>query len=509
MIKTNRAEYIRQAERAKRERQLAKARNSLLEFTKLTNPNFVAGWSHKIIAYYLEKYWRGEINLILSLPPRHSKSELASRNLPAWGFGHNPDFEIISCSYADSLASRMNRDCQRIIESEIYREIFPNTRIQDLRYKTDRETPLLDDDGEEIKVHGNHLKNNSVFQIVGRRGVYRSAGVGGGITGMGFERGLIDDPFKDAKEAKSATVRESVWEWYGSVFYNRRTPTGKVCVIMTRWHEDDLVGKLIENMKDDGADQYTVLNLPAICDNPNEVDPAVLEELGLEPRKIGDPLDGNRYNLSILNKIRLTMGERAWNALYQGKPSPDEGELFKVAQVKILQSIPPNITKWIRYWDKAGTEGGKGAQTAGALVGITSENWVVLADVISGRWAAPEREKIIRQTAELDGKNVEIWVEQEPGSGGKESAENTVRNLQGFTCKIEKVTGDKVTRAEPLSCQVEIGNFYVVEGAYLHGQEGFMQQVRMFPNGRLKDMIDATGGAYNKLTEKAISVAWA
>ena len=489
-------------ERAKQElraRQLQAARDSLLEFTKLTNPNFRAGWSHKIIAYYLERYWRGEINLILSLPPRHSKSELASRNLPAWGFGHNPDYEIISCSYADSLASRMNRDCQRIIESDIYREIFPNTRIQDLRYKFAGD-PILDDDGEEIKVHGNHLKNNRIFQIVGRRGVYRSAGVGGGITGMGFERGLIDDPFKDAKDAKSATTRESVWEWYGSVFYTRKTPTAKICVIMTRWHEDDLAGKLVESMGERDSDQYTVLNLPAICDNPNEVDAAVLAELGLQPRQVGDPLDGNRYDAGMLNKIRLTIGEKAWNALYQGKPSPDEGELFKVAQIKVLQSIPPNITKWVRYWDKAGTEGGKGAQTAGALVGITSENWVVLADVISGRWAAPEREKIIKQTAQLDGKKVTVWVEQEPGSGGKESAENTVRNLQGFTCKIEKVTGDKVTRAEPLSCQVEIGNFYVVEGEYLHGQEGFMNQVKMFPNGKLKDMIDAAGGAYNKLT---------
>ena len=129
---------LNEIDKALRELDLQAARTSLLEFTKLTNPNFKAGWSHKIIAYYLEKYWRGEINLILSLPPRHSKSELASRNLPAWGFGHNPDFEIISCSYADSLASRMNRDCQRIIESEIYREIFPNTRIQDLRYKCRR-----------------------------------------------------------------------------------------------------------------------------------------------------------------------------------------------------------------------------------------------------------------------------------------------------------------------------------------------------------------------------------
>lgn len=484
-------------DKARHERKLSKARASLLEFTKLNHPNFVENWHHRVIAYYAEKYWRGEINLILTVPPRHGKSELISRNLPAWGFGQTPDAEVISCSYADSLASRMNRDCQRIMESSLYREIFPNTRIQDLRYKTDRDTPLLDDDGNEIEVHGNHLKNNSVFQIVGRRGVYRSAGVGGGITGMGYDRGIIDDPIKDAQDAKSKTVRDSIGEWFGSVFYTRKSPSGKICLIMTRWHEDDLAARIISTTGKENADDFTVVKLPAFCENENEIDAEVLELLKITPRKIGEPLDRNRFDTDSLNKIKFTLGHRAFESLYQQNPSPQEGEMFKVSQIKILPVLPVNVKKWVRYWDKAGTEGGQGAQTAGAKVGIADDGKVIICDMISGRWSAPEREATIKQTAQMDKREVVVWVEQEPGSGGKESAENTVKNLQGYSCKVEKVTGDKVTRAEPLSCQVEVGNVYLLEADW---NKEFIEQARTFPNGKLKDMIDAAGGGFNKLS---------
>ncbi len=502
----SRSEIIRIAEREQWRRKCEKAKGSLIEFTKLNNPSYKAGDSHRIVAYYLEKFWRGEINLILSMPPRHGKSELASRNLPAWGFGLNPEYEMIACSYGDDLASRMNRDVQRVIENGIYKDIFPNTRIQDLK---SRDTPIYDNEGKLIPITGNYLKNSSMFEIVGHGGVYRSAGVGGGITGMGFDRGMIDDPFKDAAQAKSTTVRNAVWEWFGSVFYTRKAPNAKICLIMTRWHEDDLAGKIIESMKDEGSDQYTVLNLPAICDSENEVDAEVLEGLKINPRKIGEPLDVNRFNLDTLNKIRLTIGEKANTSLYQGKPSPDEGELFKWQNLRIIPVAPTNIVKKIRYWDKAGTQDGHGAQTAGSLVGITSDNWVVILDIISGRWAAPERERIIKQTAIMDGKDVTVWIEQEPGSGGKESAESTVKNLQGFVCKVDKVSGDKVTRAEPTAVQMEVMNVYAVDGEYLRGDEGLLKQLQTFPNGKLKDKIDATGGAYNKLTDTVDSGGFA
>lgn len=496
MIKINRAALIEAAEREQWERRCKKAQTSLLEFVRLTYPKFKINWHHKVVCYYLEKFWRGEINLILCLPPRNGKTELAGRNLAAWGLGNNPDFEIISSTYSADLSSRTNRDVQRIIESDVYRDIFPDVRLQGTK---------LPDDGTGRSVA---LKNSSTFEIVKHKGVYRSAGVGGGITGMGFERGLIDDPIKDAAEAKSRTVRESVWEWFGSVFYTRKSPTAKICITMTRWHEDDLVGKLIESMKEKNSDQYVILKLPAICEDENEVDADVLKELGLEPRKIGDPLDANRFPLEELSKIRLTMGERAFTSIQQQKPAPTEGELFKWQNLRIINAVPTNIVKWIRYWDKAGTEGGTGAQTAGALLGITTDNWVVIVDIVSGRWAAPERERVIKQTAIADGTKVKIWVEQEPGSGGKESGENTVVNLQGFTCKLEKVTGDKVTRAEPLSCQMDVMNVYAVEGAYLRGEEGLLEQLKIFPNGKLKDKIDACGGAYNKLTGEKEGGFW-
>lgn len=491
-------ENFREAiQRAKHVKRCELARGSLLEFTKLNHPNFTENWHHKVIAYYAEKFWRGEINLILTVPPRHGKSELISRNLPAWGFGQTPDFEVISCSYGDSLASRMNRDCQRIMESDVYRDVFPNTRIQGLRRDTDG-VPLFDDEGKEIEIRGNHLKNNSVFQIVGRRGVYRSAGVGGGITGMGYDRGIIDDPVKDSQEAKSKTVRDMIGEWYGSVFYTRKSPNGRICLIMTRWHEDDLVARIIEQSSKEDSDKFALVKLPALCERENEIDPEVLETLKIRPRKIGEPLDRQRYDVPKLFEIKQTIGQRAFESLYQQNPSPQEGEMFKISRLQIIPVLPTNVQKWVRYWDKAGTAGGAGAQTAGAKIGITDDGRVIIADIITGRWAAPEREAIIKQTAILDKREVVVWVEQEPGSGGKESAENTVKNLQGFTCKVEKVTGDKITRAEPLSCQVEVGNVCILEGSW---NADFIEQARTFPNGKLKDMIDASGGGFNKLSE--------
>ena len=370
-------------------------------------------------------------------------------------------------------------------------------RIQDLR-KRSFENEL----GEIVK--SNSLRNSGLFEIIGHKGAYRSAGVGGGITGMGFDRGLIDDPIKDAKEAASETVRKAIWEWYANVFYTRRSPGATICVMMTRWHENDLVGELIKNNTEQNGEKFTVVNLPAICEDPNEIDAEVLEELKLQPRKVGDVLDPKRYDYNEINKFRITLGERRFNALYQQKPSPPTGEIINADKFVIVKVLPDDILGYVRYWDKAATEGGTGAETAGLLLGKTKSGKFIITDVRSGRWGVAKREEIIKQTAIQDGKAVYVYVEQEPGSGGKESALSTIQNLAGWNMYADRVTGDKVLRAEPASVQVEAGNVLILEGIW---NQSFINQCRNFPFG-LKDKVDSFSGAFNKTTQLDFSEAW-
>lgn len=457
------------------------SRTSLLEFTKFTKDDFSVSWHHKVLCYYLERFARGEEKrLIITLPPRYGKSELLSRRLPAWIFGLDPNLSIIAASYSADLSSRMNRDVQRIIEDPLYKLVFPETTLYGKNVRSD--------------VQGTWLRNNDVFEIVGHRGVYRSAGIGVGITGMGFDRGIIDDPIKDDREANSKVVRDSLYEWYNTTFYTRKSTSAGICVTMTRWHEDDLVGKLLSaRERDKYAEEWKLIKLPAYCEQENELDEEVYDILKIKPRKVGEPLWAERFPDDQLKATRATLG-RKFSALYQQSPTALDGDMFKVSYIDSVDAVPAEAQR-IRYWDKAGTEGGEGAETAGVL--IAKHNGVFyVEDVVHGRYSSYERERVIKQTAERDGLRVHIWQEQEPGSGGKESAELTVKNLVGYSVHTERVSGSKELRAEPFAAQVEAHNVRIKKADW---NVVYLEQLSKFPNGKLKDMVDASSGAFNKL----------
>ncbi len=221
------------------------ARSNLLDFTRFTKRDFLVNWHHALMARDLDRLYRGEITrLLITMPPRHSKSELSTRRLSAYALGRNPDEQIMGCSYSADLANRMNRDVQRIIDSPAYRDVFPATRLSDRRMF--RET----------------VRTADFFEIVGRHGSYRSAGVGGGIAGMGFTLGIVDDPIKNREEADSPTVRQKVWDWWTNDFFPRRQGNARILVTMTRWHRDDLVGRLVKAMQEQDSEQWHILNLP-------------------------------------------------------------------------------------------------------------------------------------------------------------------------------------------------------------------------------------------------------
>lgn len=298
-----------------------KARSSLLHFSSYTMEAYQPYWYHELISDMVQKMIFGTLRrLIISLPPRHGKSELISRRLPAYLLGHDPDASIITASYSGDLAGRMNRDVQRIIMDEKYRVIFPNTQLNDSNVRT---------------ISGGYLRNSDLFEVVNYKGVYRSAGVGGGITGMGGKWLIVDDPVKNREEADSATYRNATWNWYTSTFATRQEADARILIIMTRWHSDDLVGRLLKLADtEEGADQWEVINLPAIA----TATPACI----YDKRKEGEALWPEKYDIAKLNQMRATIGDYQFSALYQQTPRSGGGTEWPDTY------FPDSI--WFDYW---------------------------------------------------------------------------------------------------------------------------------------------------------------
>lgn len=286
-----------------------KAKRRMAGFTKYTMPEYRMNWHHEVTCAALDMLMEGSIKrLMLFMPPRHGKSELGSRRFPAYALGKNPNLKIIATSYSADLASLMNRDVQRIIDDEQYKKVFPNTHLNESNVRT--------------TAHGNYLRNNDIFEPVGHKGYYRSAGIGGGITGMGFDIGIVDDPIKNRKEAESPVMREAVWSWYTSTFYTRKQKDARILIILTRWHEDDLAGRLLAAAKaSPKADQWTVIDFPAMA-----IEGEIHEQ---DPRSPGQALWESDFPLQDLETIKHTAGPYEWMALYQQRPSNPAGELIK------------------------------------------------------------------------------------------------------------------------------------------------------------------------------------
>ncbi len=462
------------------------ARQHLLDFTLYTKPDYQANWHHHVLCQHLDRFVKREIKrLLVFMPPRHGKSELVSRRLPAYILGQNPEARLIACSYSSDLSSRLNRDVQRVMDDPTYHRLFPDTQLFGKNVRT-----LAD---------GAYLRNSDVFEVVNHGGYYRSAGVGGGITGMGYDYGIIDDPIKNREEADSNTTRESIWEWYTSTFRTRAEKDAAILITMTRWHEDDLSGRLIEAMQGGpDAEQWHMVYFPA------------LSEAGVvnadDPRLPGQALWPDKYNNKALAEIRMAIGSRQWLALYQQTPRAQEGNMFKRAWFPIVQAAPATALR-VLYIDKAGTEG-LGKRTALVLLAYVAGIWFI-EEVITGQWSAANREAVILQTAQMYRArygNFEIVIEQEPGSGGKESVENTIRNLAGFIVHADRPTGDKDTRLYPFQAQAEVGNVRMVAGPW---NAQYLEEMTALPNSKFRDQSDATAGGFNWLAARSVPAAGA
>ncbi len=476
------------------------SRLRLLPFIKWTKPDYHDGWFHHVVCEKLDKFLQDVIDkksprLMLFAPPRHGKSEIVSRRFPAFALGKFPDLAFIATSYSNDLASMMNRDVQKIIDSEEYHDLFPKTTLSGKSVRT-------------VTQQGSYLRNSEIFEVCDHKGIYKSAGVGTGVTGRGGHILMIDDPVKDAQEAYSPTTRQSVWDWYETTLKTRCEPGGGILLIMTRWHEDDLAGRLLRAMAK-GGETWDVVKFPAVAEEDEDY------------RNSGEPLHAERYPIEALNRIRYGSGERdeagtgsrVWASLYQQRPSAAEGTIFRREHWQYFKAPPRELlmagddmqrlrtflqlNDVIQYWDTAA--GGKQSNDYSACVtlGISKSRYYVL-DLFLEKIEYPEMERAV-QTMFDKWHPSKVAIEGGGSSSGKTVIQSLVRKTKIPLFEIVHST-DKVLRANVISPIQEAGLVSLPEGAkWVHD---FVESCATFPNTANDDDVDAFMGALETATQK-------
>ena len=431
------------------------------------NSEFRENWHISAICLHLQAVSEGKIKrLLINVPPSFTKSLLTCVFWPAWEWTSKPWLRYLCSSYVDKLSGRDALKCRNLILSPWYQARWPLAMRREV---------------------------NAATLYENMSGGWRmSTSTAGAATGYHPSRVLCDDPNK-VNDVESDLERQAVNDWWDGTISTRgiMLEVAQV-IIMQRLHSEDLSGHVLKK----GTWDHLVL--------PMHYDPEVrsISSIGWkDPRSIpGELLWPSVFTPKIVDALAKTMGPYHAAGQLEQRPVPRGGGMFKREWFEIIPAVPANILSIVRYFDKAGTAGGDGCRTAGVLMAKTKDGMFIVLDLVAGRWDAVERERVIKLTAHLDKARygyVETWTEQEPGSGGKESAEATVRNLGGFTCKIERVTGSKFVRIEPFASQCAVRNVKLLEGAW-NGE--YIAELEVYgPTASLLDIGDASGGAFNKL----------
>jgi predicted phage terminase large subunit-like protein len=420
----------------------------------------------------------GRINrLIVTMPPRHGKSWLCSYYFPAWFLNRFPDKRVILCSYGDDFAAEWGR------------------KVRD----------LIRDNSDKLQIEINESsKAADRWDIQGHRGGMKTAGVGGQITGRGANLFIIDDPVKDAAEANSATIRESKWDWWRTTARTRLEPGGAVIIIQTRWHEDDLTGRILRD--DDEAQQWHVVNLPALAE---EDDP-----LGRTP---GTALCPERYNENALAHTRTDIGQSAFSALYQQRPQPEGGGAFKKVDFRYY-TTPASEEKTYALQDPDGSLLVPQSQCWRfitmdlALTTRTTSDYTV-----AGVWdVAPYLDPTRLILVHVERKRIEgaehldlvktLWDKWRPSFIGIEEAMQGSMTLaysqrQGILVRpLRHKSKDKAFRAKDAELLVENHRVYFPKRAPWLPE--FEHELLLFPTGTHDDQVDMFAYAAHQILRK-------
>jgi predicted phage terminase large subunit-like protein len=507
-------------EKARREQ----ARRSLLAFCKYVMPAYPVRAGHlQLLTEKLEQVERyvatlgqeGIGRLMVFMPPRYWKSQTSSVLFPAWFLGRNPDKRVIETSYAGELAFNFSRRVRNTVQSEDYARIFGHLSAV--------EDPLeLARDSRSAKA----------WDLAGLSGGLAAAGVGGGITGKGAHLLIIDDPVKDREQAESETYRELAWEWYGSTAYTRLEDAGAIILIMTRWHVDDLAGRLLRQMADEpGSEAWQVVLLAARAEGYSAEERARepwLPEQDLLGREEGQPLWPEKHDLEELQTIEVAVGPYNWPSLYQQRPRAREGAMFQRGWFGYVDQAPEGL-QWVRYWDLAQVSDEEAKKkrkdpsyTCSAAVAMDADGTVYVRDMVRGRWEWPEGREVVKATIQID-KNCVHGIELK--LHGKTAVQELLRSreLAGSAFKAVNVEGGaKEVRALALQTRAHAGRVVLVRSAPVRQRlvewmaaggreamqrgfvggpwlEPFLAEITDFPSGKHDDQVDSVVGGLQML----------
>lgn len=397
--------------------------------------------------------------LIFTLPPRHGKSELISKYFPSWYLGGFPEDRVILTSYEADFATSWGRKARDITEE--YGESMFGVKVRQDSSAANR------------------------WEIEGHGGGMVTAGAGGPITGKGGDVIIIDDPFKNAQEANSPTVRNKIWEWYQSTLYTRLEPDGALIIVMTRWHEDDLVGRLL-NPEFGAVEDWEIINLPAVAEGK--------DLLGREP---GEALWPERYDIEELGRIKETVGSYWWNALYQQRPSPPGGSIVKRDWMRFYKEPPSFCEELLQSWDLAFKESQSGSYVVGQVWGRSGAD-IYLLDQVREHMDFTDTLRAIRNTSRKWPNAYQKLIED--AANGPAVIASLKREVPGIT--PVKPQGSKEARLYAVSPAFEAGNVYLPDPSIAPWVLDYVEEIASFPNGKNDDQVDATSQALVRLMRR-------
>lgn len=421
------------------------------------------GWSLDAICDHLEAVTAGEVKrLLINVPPGCMKSLLVGVLWPAWEWGPKgrPGTRYLGTAHKQDLAVRDNLKCRRLIQSDWYQQRWPIKLTGDQNAKT-------------------KFENDSTG--------FREAMAFGSMTGSRGDRVLLDDPLSVDHANSDADLKSAEITFTEALPTRVNNDESAIVVIMQRLNEKDTSGIIIK--RDLG---YTHLCLPMRF----EAERRCITSIGFrDPREHdGELLFPERFPEETVRGLEKTMGSYAAAGQLQQRPAPREGGMFKKAWFPIVRAVPAG-TKFVRGWDLAATEGA-GDWTAGVKIGRQKNGRFIIASVVRDQKSAAGVERLLTNTASQDGYLCEQSLPQDPGQAGKQQVSYYIGKLAGYTAHATTESGDKETRANPLSAQAEAGNVDILEGDW---NDTFLDELCVFPNGEHDDQVDGASRAFNTL----------